>query len=118
MTSRNKTSSNEDQQLNNNPKNYNSTHPSDGDQTTKDDAQVMLTQQETATYGRRWYVLMVFFVAGILQGWIWNTYGPIAEALTLMGWSLSYVGATQVALFGSATLGAPLCVWIMDKKGK
>ena len=36
---------------------------------------------ETRVYAKRWYILTVFSVLGILQGMIWNSFGPISASL-------------------------------------
>jgi len=36
---------------------------------------------ETRVYAKRWYILAVFSVLGILQGMIWNSFGPISASL-------------------------------------
>jgi len=38
-------------------------------------------QVETKVYLKRWYILAVFSALGILQGAIWNSFGPIASSL-------------------------------------
>ncbi|VDI11899.1 MFS transporter, FLVCR family, disrupted in renal carcinoma protein 2 [Mytilus galloprovincialis] len=36
--------------------------------------------QETKVYKRRWYVLLVFSFVAMMQGGLWNTWGPIAAS--------------------------------------
>eukprot|EP00946_MAST-07B_sp_MAST-7B-sp1_P004735 g4735.t1 len=46
--------------------------------------------------GRRWYILFVSSTIAFLQGWVWNTYGPIAVTVERQfGWNdatLSFLG--------------------------
>jgi len=39
------------------------------------------TTLETRVYAKRWYILAVFSVLGIMQGMIWNSFGPISASL-------------------------------------
>jgi len=36
---------------------------------------------QTRVYLRRWYILAVFSILGVLQGMIWNSFGPISTSL-------------------------------------
>ena len=41
--------------------------------------------------GRRWYILFVSSTIAFLQGWVWNTYGPIAVTVERQfGWNDAY----------------------------
>ncbi|XP_046573353.1 solute carrier family 49 member 4 homolog [Haliotis rubra] len=70
------------------------------------------------SYKRRWYVLMVFSFAALLQAAVWNTFGPIAQsAKAVFGWSDANIGMLNnwgnivyiVFMFPVA--------WLMDVKG-
>ncbi|XP_046573338.1 solute carrier family 49 member 4 homolog [Haliotis rubra] len=69
-------------------------------------------------YKRRWYVLVVFSYAALLQTAVWNTFGPIAQsAEAVFGWSDANIGMLNnwgnivyvVSMFPVA--------WLMDVKG-
>ena len=74
---------------------------------------------EVKVYKRRWFILIVFCINGVLQNVIWNTWGPIeATARAVYKWD-GYV-IDLMAAWG----GIPFCItlvpfaWIMDVKGK
>ncbi|XP_045209899.2 solute carrier family 49 member 4 homolog isoform X2 [Mercenaria mercenaria] len=73
---------------------------------------------ETAVYGRRWYVLVVFCLGSVSQAFVWNTFGPIAESAEIVfNWS-----DIDIGMFGNygniAYMVAvlPMC-YFMDVKG-
>ncbi|XP_067686951.1 solute carrier family 49 member 4 homolog [Haliotis asinina] len=76
------------------------------------------SSRNTTCYKRRWYVLVVFAYAALLQTAVWNTFGPIAQsAKAVFGWSDANIGMLNnwgnivyvVFMFPIA--------WLMDVKG-
>lgn len=75
--------------------------------------------QEIKVYKRRWYVLLAFSLVALMQGGLWNTWGPIAASSEeAFGWTDGDIAlfanwgpiAYLIATFPSA--------WIVDTKGK
>ncbi|XP_034041661.1 solute carrier family 49 member 4 [Thalassophryne amazonica] len=68
-------------------------------------------------YGRRWLVLILFSLLGLLQGMIWNFWGPIQNsALHAFGFSKSDIAL--LVLWGPVGyIPWLLFIWLMDKKG-
>ena len=74
---------------------------------------------EVKVYTRRWYILLVYCINGVLQNAIWNTWGPIeATARAVYKWD-DYV-IDLIAGWGSLTFCITMIpfAWIMDVKGK
>ncbi|KAI3356076.1 hypothetical protein L3Q82_017339 [Scortum barcoo] len=68
-------------------------------------------------YGRRWLVLSLFSLLGLLQGMVWNFWGPIQNsAVRAYGFTKSDIAV--LVLWGPAGF-VPwlLFMWLMDKKG-
>ncbi|XP_041806712.1 solute carrier family 49 member 4 [Chelmon rostratus] len=68
-------------------------------------------------YGRRWLVLTLFSLLGLLQGMAWNFWGPIQNsAVHALGFTKSDIAL--LVLWGPVGY-APwlLFMWLMDKKG-
>ncbi|KAF6733758.1 Disrupted in renal carcinoma-like protein 2 [Oryzias melastigma] len=68
-------------------------------------------------YGRRWLVLTLFSLLGLMQGMIWNFWGPIQNsAVQAYGFSNSDIAV--LVLWGPVGF-VPwlLFMWLMDKKG-
>ena len=74
---------------------------------------------EVKVYKRRWYILLVYCINGVLQNAMWNTWGPIeATARAVYKWD-DYV-IDLMAAWGSMTFCITMVpfAWIMDVKGK
>ena len=74
---------------------------------------------EVKVYKRRWYILLVYCINGVLQNAMWNTWGPIeATARAVYKWD-DYV-IDLMAAWGSLTFCITMVpfAWIMDVKGK
>ena len=77
------------------------------------------TAHETAAplFGRRWYVLFVASLVAFTQGWVWNTYGPIAitvERNDTFGWrdgDISLLGNWGPIAYAIAFLPT---AWLLD----
>nr|XP_019960553.1 PREDICTED: disrupted in renal carcinoma protein 2 [Paralichthys olivaceus] len=68
-------------------------------------------------YGRRWLVLSLFSLLGLLQGMVWNFWGPIQNsAAHAFGFTKSDIAV--LVLWGPAGF-VPwlLFMWLMDKRG-
>ncbi|XP_073329379.1 solute carrier family 49 member 4 [Pagrus major] len=68
-------------------------------------------------YGRRWLVLTLFSLLGLMQGMVWNFWGPIQNsAVRAYGFSKSDIAV--LVLWGPVGF-VPwlLFMWLMDKKG-
>uniref|UniRef100_UPI0037E8E779 solute carrier family 49 member 4 n=1 Tax=Semicossyphus pulcher TaxID=241346 RepID=UPI0037E8E779 len=68
-------------------------------------------------YRRRWLVLMLFCLLGLLQGMVWNFWGPIQNSA---GHAFGFTKADIALLVLWSPLGfLPffLFMWLMDKKG-
>ncbi|KAM3607582.1 uncharacterized protein V6R79_010164 [Siganus canaliculatus] len=68
-------------------------------------------------YGRRWLVLTLFSLLGLLQGMVWNFWGPIQNsAVHAYGFTKSDIAV--LVLWGPVGF-VPwlLFMWLMDKKG-
>lgn len=69
-------------------------------------------------YGRRWLVLTLFSLLGLMQGMVWNFWGPIQNsALRAYGFTKSDIAI--LVLWGPLGF-VPwlLFMWLMDKKGE
>ncbi len=69
-------------------------------------------------YGRRWLVLTLFSLLGLMQGMVWNFWGPIQNsAVHAYGFTKSDIAV--LVLWGPAGF-VPwlLFMWLMDKKGE
>ena len=40
--------------------------------------------QETAVYGRRWWILTVFSLLAMFQCCVWNTWGPVVDVVSIV----------------------------------
>nr|XP_046260454.1 solute carrier family 49 member 4 [Scatophagus argus] len=68
-------------------------------------------------YGRRWLVLTLFSLLGLMQGMVWNFWGPIVNsAVHAYGFTKSDIAV--LVLWGPVGF-VPwlLFMWLMDKKG-
>ncbi|XP_049450025.1 solute carrier family 49 member 4 [Epinephelus fuscoguttatus] len=68
-------------------------------------------------YGRRWLVLTLFSLLGLMQGMVWNFWGPIQNsAVHAFGFTKSDIAV--LVLWGPVGF-VPwlLFMWLMDKKG-
>ena len=73
---------------------------------------------EVKVYKTRWFILLVYGINAMLQGGMWNTWGPIeATARAVYKWD-SYV-IDLMAAWGSITFCLFMVpfAWIMDVKG-
>jgi len=74
----------------------------------------------TRVYFKRWYILAVFSVLGILQGAIWNSFGPIASSL-LAVFCPDWSQATMAMLgnWGNIMYIIPVIpmLWFFEAKG-
>lgn len=69
-------------------------------------------------YGRRWLVLSLFSLLGLMQGMVWNFWGPIQNsALHAYGFTKSDIAV--LVLWGPLGF-APwlLFMWLLDKRGE
>uniref|UniRef100_A0A3Q2UIP0 Solute carrier family 49 member 4 n=1 Tax=Fundulus heteroclitus TaxID=8078 RepID=A0A3Q2UIP0_FUNHE len=69
-------------------------------------------------YGRRWLVLTLFSLLALMQGMVWNFWGPIQNsAAKAYGFSKSDIAV--LVLWGPVGF-VPwlLFMWLMDKKGR
>lgn len=69
-------------------------------------------------FRRRWLVLTLFSLLGLLQGMVWNFWGPIQNsAVRAYGFTKSDIAV--LVLWGPLGF-APwlLFMWLLDKKGK
>ncbi|XP_053733364.1 solute carrier family 49 member 4 [Synchiropus splendidus] len=68
-------------------------------------------------YGRRWLVLTLFSLLGLLQGMVWNFWGPIQNsAVHAFGFTKSDIAV--LVLWGPVGfIPFVLFMWLMDKKG-
>lgn len=69
-------------------------------------------------YGRRWLVLTLFSLLGLMQGMVWNFWGPIQNsAVRAYGFSKSDIAV--LVLWGPLGF-VPwlLFMWLLDKKGE
>jgi len=73
---------------------------------------------ETALYKRRWYVMLVFSVLTMVQGGLWNTWGPIAESSEkAFDWTDGDIALfTNWGPIGYLIATFPLA-WLIDVKG-
>lgn len=74
----------------------------------------------TKVYVKRWYILAVFSILGVLQGTIWNTFGPISTSLLAVLCPVWTAGT--VALLGNwgnimYIFPAALFIWFLETKG-
>lgn len=69
-------------------------------------------------YGRRWLVLTLFSLLALMQGMVWNFWGPIQNsAAHAYGFTKSDIAI--LVLWGPAGfLPWLLFMWLMDKKGE
>ncbi|XP_071103143.1 solute carrier family 49 member 4 homolog [Haliotis cracherodii] len=83
-----------------------------------EDSPLLDSMGNIKSYKRRWYVLVVFSLAGFLQAGVWNVFGPIAQsAKAVFGWTDANIGMLNnwgnimyvVFMFPMA--------WMMDVKG-
>jgi hypothetical protein len=74
---------------------------------------------ETALYKRRWYVMLVFSVLTMVQGGLWNTWGPIAESSEkAFDWTDGDIALfTNWGPIGYLIATFPLA-WLIDVKGE
>ena len=74
---------------------------------------------ETAVYHRRWYVLSVFCLLAITQGFMWNTWGPVSDSATLVfGWTNAEIGLFAILGNASYSLTVFGAAYIMDTLGE
>lgn len=69
-------------------------------------------------YGRRWLVLTLFSLLGLMQGMVWNFWGPIQNsAVHAFGFTKSDIAV--LVLWGPVGF-VPwlLFMWLMDKRGE
>ncbi|XP_013883957.1 solute carrier family 49 member 4 [Austrofundulus limnaeus] len=74
-------------------------------------------QPVSRVYGRRWLVLTLFSLLGLMQGMVWNFWGPIENsAVQAYGFSKSDIAV--LVLWGPVGfIPWLLFMWLMDKKG-
>lgn len=76
-------------------------------------------RKTTEVYKIRWYVLIVFCIAAVLQGMVLSTYGPIHQYLQLsIGWGLGHVCMLNIVMWLMLLLSTPITIWIILKNGK
>ncbi|KAL3831880.1 hypothetical protein ACJMK2_023577 [Sinanodonta woodiana] len=72
----------------------------------------------TKVYFKRWYVLIVFSIGAALQGFIWNTWGPIASASEdAFGWTDSTIALLSNWGPIAYIIAAFPLSWLIDVKG-
>ncbi|XP_046862064.1 solute carrier family 49 member 4-like isoform X2 [Xenia sp. Carnegie-2017] len=75
-------------------------------------------QSETRVYKRRWYILIMYCIIGIMQNAMWNTFGPIETTARAVykwdGWVIDLIAA-----WGSVTFCITMLpfAWVVDVKG-
>lgn len=76
------------------------------------------SQPVSRVYARRWLVLTLFSLLGLMQGMVWNFWGPIQNsAVQAYGFSKSDIAV--LVLWGPVGfIPWLLFMWLMDKKGK
>lgn len=69
-------------------------------------------------YGRRWLILTLFSLVGLIQGMTWNFWGPIQNsAVRAYGFTKSDIAL--LVLWGPVGfIPWLLFMWLMDKKGE
>lgn len=69
-------------------------------------------------YGRRWLVLTLFSLLALMQGMVWNFWGPIQNsAVKAYGFTKSDIAV--LVLWGPVGFFPWLLfMWLMDKKGE
>ena len=89
-------------------------HPSD-------EAEITCTpvvDSHLQVFKRRWYILILFSLANVIQSTIWNTWGPLAQSAHIaFGWSLGEIALLTnwgCVMFVSSTV---FLSWLMDVKG-
>ncbi len=73
---------------------------------------------QTAVYRRRWYILAVFSLISTTQGFIWGSWGPIANSTNhAFGWEDRDIAL--LALWGPICFlpAAPFFSWLQNAKG-
>ncbi|XP_046332330.2 solute carrier family 49 member 4 homolog [Haliotis rufescens] len=87
-------------------------------QVSDEDSHLLDSTRNIKSYKHRWYVLVVFSFAALLQAGVWNTFGPIAQsAKAVFGWTDANIGMLNnwtnivyiIFMFPVA--------WLMDVKG-
>ncbi|XP_036964621.1 solute carrier family 49 member 4 [Acanthopagrus latus] len=68
-------------------------------------------------YGRRWLVLTLFSLLGLMQGMVWNFWGPIQNS-AVRAYGFAKADIAVLVLWGPVGF-VPwlLFMWLMDKKG-
>ncbi|XP_046862071.1 solute carrier family 49 member 4-like isoform X2 [Xenia sp. Carnegie-2017] len=78
----------------------------------------MATRKHVQVYKKRWYVLLIFCINGMMQFAIWNTFSPIETTARAVykwdGWVIDLIAALGSITFCVSML--PFS-WIMDVKG-
>lgn len=68
-------------------------------------------------YGRRWLVLGIFSLLGLLQGMVWNFWGPIQNS-AVQAFGFTKADIALLVLWGPVGfIPWLLFMWILDKKG-
>ncbi|XP_046358742.2 solute carrier family 49 member 4 homolog isoform X1 [Haliotis rufescens] len=88
-------------------------------QSVIDEASPLLgSSRDIKSYKRRWYVVLVFSYAALLQAAVWNCFGPIAQsAEAVFGWTDAEIG--MLNNWGNIVyivFMVPVA-WLMDVKG-
>ncbi|XP_067686586.1 solute carrier family 49 member 4 homolog [Haliotis asinina] len=83
-----------------------------------EDSPLLGSKGDIRSYKRRWYVLVVFSYAALLQAAVWNCFGPVAQsAEAVFGWSDAEIG--MLNNWGNIVyivFMVPVA-WLMDVKG-
>ena len=89
-------------------------HPSDVAEITC----APVSDSHLQVFKRRWYILVLFSLANVIQSTIWNTWAPLAQSAHIaFGWSLG-----EIALLTNWGCIMYVCStvflsWLMDVKG-
>lgn len=96
----------------------NVTPPPDLSTLSDPDIQGQVRTEEFNVYKRRWYILLLFSLAAMMQSAVWSTFGPIASTSEhAFGWSdgtialLNNWGPITYLIFGV------VASWMLDVKG-
>jgi len=77
------------------------------------------TEDEFATYKRRWWVLFVFCLCNSNQSLLWNTWSPIANTVeAAFEWPLEFAALVLAVSAFSSTIMAFPCMYIIERSSK
>ena len=89
------------------------------DDTNQENEALIAQSAEMQTYHRRWYILGVFALFGLLQNAVWNTYGPILNStIKAYRWTLGEIALIPNIGNISMLVTLPIGSWFVSKFGK